>query len=209
MHRVRAPVGERGPGGPRGFLARLASLGIASLGIASGAAWAQLGRSDAKRRTQRSSLHPVAPRRPPTDPNLSSCGRSHPPTSGAVSAALVAPFRPGARGGVVVVVVAHVFEQRLTRLACVLVRVCLRVRCLSVLSGAVGPRLALAAALSDVCLLLCCCRPQLPQPQRRAICGGRHGLAWTALGGLTAPTLASRWDGRSCSLCAERAQRIP
>ena len=33
---------------------------------------------------------------------------------------------------VVVVVVAHVFEQRLTRLAYVLVRVCLRVRCLSV-----------------------------------------------------------------------------
>ena len=33
----------------------------------------------------------------------------------------------------VVVVVAHVFEQRLTRLANVLVRVCLRVRCLSVL----------------------------------------------------------------------------
>jgi hypothetical protein len=32
---------------------------------------------------------------------------------------------------VVVVVVAHVFEQRLTRLAYVLVRVCLRVRCLS------------------------------------------------------------------------------
>ena len=33
---------------------------------------------------------------------------------------------------VVVVVVAHVFEQRLTRLAYVLVRVCLRVSCLSV-----------------------------------------------------------------------------
>ena len=36
----------------------------------------------------------------------------------------------------VVVVVAHVFEQRLTRLAFVLVRaVCLRVRCLSVFGG--------------------------------------------------------------------------
>ena len=203
MHRVRAPVGERGPGGPRGF------LGLPRSALPrSGLPRAQLGRSDAKRRTQRSSLHPVAPRRPPTDPNLSSCGRSHQPAVRSARRSF-APFRPWARGGVVVVVVAHVFEQRLTRLAYVLVRVCLRVRCLSVLSGAVGPRLALAAALSDVCLLLCCCRPQLPQPQRRAICGGRHGLAWTALGGLTAPTLASRWDGRSCSLCAERAQRIP
>ena len=35
----------------------------------------------------------------------------------------------------VVAVVAHVFEQRLTRLAYVLVRVCLRVRRLSVVSA--------------------------------------------------------------------------
>jgi hypothetical protein len=163
MHRVRAPVGERGPGGPRGF------LGLPRSALPrSGLPRAQLGRSDAKRRTQRSSLHPVAPRRPPTPIFV----RSLPPA-----------VRP---------------RQRFARLL------------LSAPGpGAVGPRLALAAALSDVCLLLCCCRPQLPQPQRRAICGGRHGLAWTALGGLTAPTLASRWDGRSCSLCAERAQRIP
>ena len=120
MHRVRAPVGERGPGGPRGFLARLASLGIASLGIASGAAWAQLGRSDAKRRTQRSSLHPVAPRRPPTPIFVRSLPPAVRPRSAPRS---FAPFRPWARGGVVVVVVAHVFEQRLTRLAFVLVRV--------------------------------------------------------------------------------------
>jgi len=44
---------------------------------------------------------------------------------------LVAHF-PSCSPVVVVVVVAHVFEQRLTRLAYVLVRVCLRVRCLSV-----------------------------------------------------------------------------
>ena len=43
---------------------------------------------------------------------------------------LVAHF-PSCSPVVVVVVVAHVFEQRLTRLAYVLVRVCLRVRCLS------------------------------------------------------------------------------
>jgi hypothetical protein len=46
---------------------------------------------------------------------------------------LVAHF-PSCSPVVVVVVVAHVFEQRLTRLAYVLVRVCLRVRCLSVWS---------------------------------------------------------------------------
>ena len=46
---------------------------------------------------------------------------------------LVAHFPSCSPVVVVVVVVAHVFEQRLTRLAYVLVRVCLRVRCLSVL----------------------------------------------------------------------------
>ena len=106
------------------------------------------------------------------------------PSAPLASYGLVAHFPSCSPVVVVVVVVAHVFEQRLTRLAYVLVRVCLRVRCLSVCRLDPRRRRPACAPASQRCCRLQTATDALTRRQdhaRRALVGNGRCSEWLLL----------------------------